>query len=93
MKLQTLQKVEGDVRAAQSKLLAGPKGSVTGAEAEVVKKYLDKEKYTQAELEQLLGVELKKMFEGNNNQLESVGIGCKETGALLPPCIRIHAIW
>ncbi|BDA42361.1 N-acetylgalactosamine kinase [Coccomyxa sp. Obi] len=70
----TLREVEDLVRAAQGPTLGGPKGSVTGAELEVVRKLLDQEVYMQPQLEQLLGLKLEDMFAGNASQLRCVGV-------------------
>lgn len=49
-----------------------PKGSVMGAESEVVRKLLDKKVYTHGELEKELDMKLEDMFAGNPSQLASI---------------------
>ncbi|KAK9909559.1 hypothetical protein WJX75_004129 [Coccomyxa subellipsoidea] len=66
--LRTLREVEDLVREKWN----GPKGSVMGAESEVVRKLLDKKVYTHGELEKELDMELEDMFAGNPSQLASI---------------------
>ncbi len=85
------------MRAAQGPTLGGPKGSVTGAELEVVRKLLDQEVYMQPQLEQLLGLSLDHMFAGNASQLRCVGVAqdfgaCTHAAPRIPLIQVIHGL-
>ena len=64
----------------------GAKGTVEGAAAAAVEKTLHEQPYQEAELENLIGVSLSSLFEGNNSQLKSVAYA-KSHGESLPPCL------
>jgi hypothetical protein len=71
--------VEGLLRA-KTGALAGPKGSVTGAEGLVLKELLPEPLYSQAALEGLLGTPLETVFAGNASQLRCLAVAA-ENGA------------
>jgi N-acetylgalactosamine kinase len=75
-KIVTLKEVEPLIE----RQLSGPKGSVEGAAAAAVESHLHTEAYQEAELQDLLGVELTSIFKGNKSQLRSVEYAKKNGG-------------
>jgi len=74
-----------EVEPLIEKQLSGAKGTVEGAAAAVVEGHLHQEAYQDGELQELLGVELTSMFQGNKSQLRSVAFA-KKNGR---PVVRI----
>ena len=50
----------------------GPKGSVEGASAAAVESILHEQPYTDAEIEEKIGLSLSELFQGNDSQQKSV---------------------
>ena len=74
----TLREVEHLLRPKQD-AMAGPKGSVAGAEEAVVREALPEAVYSEEAVEKLLGVSLEEMFAGNPSQLRCLAVA-RESG-------------
>ena len=59
--------------------MAGPKGSVTGAEEVVIKEALPEPVYSEEAAERLLGTRLEHLFAGNPSQLRCLAVA-RESG-------------
>jgi hypothetical protein len=87
-KFLTLKEVEPLIE----KCFKGPKGSVEGAATAAVESQLHQQPYKEAELQELLDVELTSIFEDNNSQLRSVAFAKKNGEPSLPLCLEDRAL-
>ena len=78
----TLREVE-HLLCPKQDAMAGPKGSVSGAEELVVREALPEAVYSEEAVEQLLGARLEDMFAGNAAQLRCLAVA-REAGAERP---------
>lgn len=78
--MKTLKEVEGLVSKGQ-KSIAGAKGDLKGGEEVVVRQLLDKDMYTQEELEAEMGMPLEDLFGSNPSQMRCLAVA-GQNGAL-----------
>ncbi len=90
--MKTLKEVEALV-GQQQQAIAGAKGDLKGAEEMVVRQLLDQPLYTQAELQEALGMPLEDLFEGNASQLRCLAVAAENGARCLPLlCFFINVI-